>query len=100
MHKRGQLGIIEFQYLVVGFLIGLFGGLILVYLGTKKIIPFQIPIVCGSTLFFNKGKKAQLGPIEAKFFFIGFFLGIIVSLVLVLLGTKGILPFKIPLVCG
>ena len=97
MQKRGQLGMIEFQYFSVGFLIGLFGGFVLVLLGTKKIIPFKIPLVCGSTLFMKK--KGQLGPIEAKFFLMGFFLGAILSLVLVLLGTKGILPFKIPFVC-
>ena len=41
-------------------------------------------------------KKAQLGMIELKFFFIGLVVGLIVALVLVFLGTKGILPFKIP----
>jgi hypothetical protein len=97
MQKRGQLGLIEFQYFSVGFLIGLFGGFVLVFLGTKKIIPFKIPLVCGSTLFMNK--KGQLGPIEAKFFLIGFFIGIIISLVLVFLGTANILPFNIPFVC-
>lgn len=42
-----------------------------------------------------KNKKAQLGFIELKFFFMGLVLGIIVALVLVYLGTKGII-FKIP----
>lgn len=42
-----------------------------------------------------KNKKGQLGFIELKFFFIGLILGIIVALVLVYLGTKGII-FKIP----
>ena len=42
------------------------------------------------------GKKAQLGMIELKFFFIGLVVGIIIALVLVLLGTQGILPFSIP----
>ena len=41
-------------------------------------------------------KKAQLGMIELKFFFIGLVIGLIVALVVVFLGTKGILPFKIP----
>ncbi|MEK6950448.1 MAG: hypothetical protein AABX13_01870 [Nanoarchaeota archaeon] len=45
-------------------------------------------------------KKGQLGIIEFKYFMGGLILGIIIGLVLVLLGTKGILPFKIPLVCG
>ena len=41
-------------------------------------------------------RKAQLGAIELKFFIYGLVLGIIVGLVLVFLGTKGALPFKIP----
>ncbi len=96
MEKRGQLGIIEFQYFMVGFGIGLVAGLVLVLLGTKKILPFKIPFVCGS-VFLNK--KAQLGLIEAKFLMMGFFIGLIAGLVLVALGTTGVLPFKIPLVC-
>jgi uncharacterized protein YacL len=43
-----------------------------------------------------KNKKAQLGMIELKFFFIGLVIGLIVALVLVFLGSKGIIPFKIP----
>ena len=43
-----------------------------------------------------KSKKAQLGMIELKFFFIGLIIGIIIALVVVFLGTKGIIPFKIP----
>lgn len=46
------------------------------------------------------GKRGQLGWIEMKFFFLGLLIGFILGLVLVLLGTKGILPFKMPLVCG
>lgn len=45
-------------------------------------------------------KRGQLGIIEFKFFLYGLVFGIIVALVLVLLGTKGVLPFKIPLVCA
>jgi hypothetical protein len=44
-------------------------------------------------------KKAQLGWIEFKYFMTGLVIGIIIALILVLLGTKGILPFKIPFVC-
>jgi len=93
MEKRGQLGIIEFKYFLVGFLVGLFGGILLVFLGTKKILPFQIPVVCGS---FFMNKKAQLGAIEAKYFFIGFIIGLIAGFAVVYLGTVGVLPFKIP----
>ncbi len=98
MQKRGQLGLIEFQYFMAGFGVGLLGGLILTFLGTKKIIPFKVPVVCGTALF-TKNKKGQLGVIEMKCFMFGFIVGILGSLVLIFLGTKGILPFKIPLVC-
>ncbi|HLD72502.1 MAG TPA: hypothetical protein VJA23_02870 [Candidatus Nanoarchaeia archaeon] len=47
MQKRGQLGIIEFKYFMVGLIIGIVLGLVLVLLGSKGIIPFQIPLVCG-----------------------------------------------------
>ena len=45
---------------------------------------------------FLKTKKAQLGLIEFKYFMIGLIIGLIVGIVLVLLGTKGVLPFTIP----
>lgn len=98
MEKRGQLGIIEFKYAVGGFVVGLIAGFVLVLLGSKKVLPFEIPLVCGSILFANK--KAQLGAIEAKFAIIGFFIGLIVALVLVYLGSAGVLPFEIPWVCA
>lgn len=47
-----------------------------------------------------KSKRGQLGIIEFKYFMIGLIAGIIIALVLVYLGTVGVLPFKIPLVCG
>jgi len=45
--KRGQLGIIEFKYAVIGFIIGFILALVLVYLGSSGILPFEIPLVCG-----------------------------------------------------
>ena len=47
MNKRGQLGIIEFKYFIGGLIIGIIVALVLVLLGTKGIIPFKVPIVCG-----------------------------------------------------
>ncbi|MDO8655915.1 MAG: hypothetical protein Q7K45_01640 [Nanoarchaeota archaeon] len=47
MNKRGQLGIIEFKYFMVGLIIGIVVGLVLVLLGSKGVIPFKIPLVCG-----------------------------------------------------
>lgn len=47
MHKKGQLGIIEFKYFMVGLIIGIIVAFILVLLGTKGVIPFKIPLVCG-----------------------------------------------------
>jgi len=93
--KRGQLGIIEAQYAIGGFFVGLIAALVLVYLGTMKVLPFQIPVVCG----FLK-KKGQLAMIEFQYAIGGFVVGIIAGLVLVWLGTAKILPFAIPLVCG
>lgn len=105
MQKRGQLGIIEFKYFISGLIFGLLGGMLLTYLGTAKVIPFKIPAICGS-IFLNKEtlttlhKKGQLGIIEARYFMIGFVVGIIGAFVLTYLGTAGILGFKIPAVCG
>ncbi len=97
--KKGQLLGIEIHYFLLGFGLGLILSLVLVLLGSKKIIPFKIPVVCGWVLpFLNK--KAQLEILEAKEFFIGFAIGFIAGLILTYLGTIGILPFKIPLVCG
>lgn len=47
MDKRGQLGIIEFKFFIYGLFIGIILALILVFLGTVKVLPFQIPLVCG-----------------------------------------------------
>ncbi len=44
-------------------------------------------------------KRGQLGWIEIKFWLFGLIVGLIVSLVLVYLGSSGVLPFEIPLVC-
>jgi len=49
---------------------------------------------------FLKSKKAQLGIIEAKFFFIGLLIGIVLAMVLVFMANKGILiPFKLSFLC-
>jgi len=98
MNKKGQLGIIEFKYFMVGLLVGLVGGFTLIILGAKKVIPFKIPFVCGAMIPF-KNKKAQLAMIEFKYAIVGFFIGIVIALVLTFLGSQGILPFKIPFVC-
>lgn len=44
MNKKGQLGPIEFKFFIIGLIIGLVGALVLVYLGTKGILPFKIPV--------------------------------------------------------
>ncbi len=51
----------------------------------------------GDNMF--KNKKAQLGIIEFKFFFIGLIIGITVTIVLILLANKGILPFSMKFLC-
>ncbi|MEW5896671.1 MAG: hypothetical protein AB1668_03195 [Nanoarchaeota archaeon] len=100
--KKGQLGIIEFKYFMAGLFFGLIAGFVLILLGTKKVLPFQIPVVCGSIFSssFSRARKGQLGAIEFHYFIAGFFIGLILALVLVYLGTAGVLPFQIPLVCS
>ncbi len=44
-------------------------------------------------------KRGQLIQIEFHYFIVGFFIGLALGIVLVALGTKGIIPFKIPFVC-
>jgi len=43
-------------------------------------------------------KKAQLGIIEFKFAVIGFIIGVISTIVLIILSNNGVLPFKIPFI--
>lgn len=99
MQKRGQLGIIEGKYAIVGFIVGVLASFALVFLGTKEILPFKIPVVCGFLAPFFKNKKGQLVMIEFQYFMGGFIAGLIVGFVLVYLGSAGVIPFKIPLVC-
>ena len=47
MDKKAQLGIIEFKFFMFGLMFGVVLGLVLVYLGTASVIPFQMPLVCG-----------------------------------------------------
>jgi len=44
MNKKAQLGFIEFKFMLLGLVIGLVLGIVLVYLGTKGIMPFKIPV--------------------------------------------------------
>jgi hypothetical protein len=90
--KKGQLGVIEFKFFMIGLFIGIISGLALVFMGSKKIIPFQIPFVCG---FFKK-KKGQLMAIEFHFFLAGFVIGVVGAAVLVYLGRVDVIPFKFP----
>ncbi|MCK4589945.1 MAG: hypothetical protein KAT77_05875 [Nanoarchaeota archaeon] len=47
-----------------------------------------------------KSKKGQLGIIEAKFFFIGLLIGIVVAVAVIFMANKGILiPFKLSFLC-
>lgn len=47
----------------------------------------------------DMNKKGQLGAIEMKFFLIGLLIGMVIAVTLVVLSSKGILPFTIPWVC-
>ena len=46
MEKRGQLGIIEFKFFIMGLAIGIVAGLILVFLSTKGVIPNVLGFLC------------------------------------------------------
>ena len=47
MGKRGQLGLIEFKFFLIGLVIGLIIALVLVFLGNKEIIPNFLGFLCG-----------------------------------------------------
>jgi len=98
MDKRGQLGTIELKFFLYGMFVGLPAGFALVFLGTVKILPFSVPFVCPGLVKFMD-KKGQLGWIEFQYFLGGLAFGFVAALVLTFLGTAGILPFQIPLVC-
>ena len=44
--KRGQLGIIEFKFFMMGLVVGLVAGLVLVFLSSKGIIPGFLKFLC------------------------------------------------------
>ncbi|MBU1111717.1 MAG: hypothetical protein ABIG93_01355 [archaeon] len=45
MNKKGQLGIIELKFFLIGLAIGLVLALILVALMNSGIIPFKLPLI-------------------------------------------------------
>jgi len=47
MDKKGQLVGIEVHFLIIGLIVGFLLAMVLVYLGTAKILPFEMPFVCG-----------------------------------------------------
>jgi len=49
-----------------------------------------------------KFRKAQLGFIEMKFFFVGLIIGLVVGIVLIILSAKGVIPlgFIKTMACG
>jgi hypothetical protein len=48
MQKRGQLGLIEFRYFMIGLGIGIAIALVLVFLGSSEIIPVNFCSLVGS----------------------------------------------------
>ncbi|MBT4538824.1 hypothetical protein HOI26_05710 [Candidatus Woesearchaeota archaeon] len=46
MNKRGQLGIIEFKYFIMGLIIGLIIMFVLAGLSCNGVLPFKFPWVC------------------------------------------------------
>ncbi|HLC52266.1 MAG TPA: hypothetical protein VJI98_03430 [Candidatus Nanoarchaeia archaeon] len=47
MQKRGQLGLIEFRYFMIGLGIGIVLALVLVFLGSAEIIPVNFCSLVG-----------------------------------------------------
>ncbi len=48
MEKRGQLGLIEFRYFLIGLAIGIIVALVLVFLGSSGVIPINVCSLAGS----------------------------------------------------
>lgn len=46
MNKRGQLGIIEMKFFMIGLIIGLIIMFVLLGLSCSGVIPFKVPWVC------------------------------------------------------
>jgi len=46
MNKKAQLGLIEFKFLFIGFLIGIIVAAALMYLANKGILPFKLLFFC------------------------------------------------------
>ena len=46
--KKAQLGMIEFKFAVIGFILGIVIAVVLIYLANKGILPFKLGFVCPS----------------------------------------------------
>jgi uncharacterized membrane protein len=46
MNKKGQLGIIEFKFLIIGFVVGIILAMLFVYLANNGIIPLKMAFLC------------------------------------------------------
>ena len=44
--KKGQLGIIEAKFLIIGFVIGIVLAILLIYLANKGVLPFKLTFLC------------------------------------------------------
>jgi len=99
MEKRGQLGIIEAKFFLIGFFSGLVIGSVLLKLGVKKMLPWNlsVPFVCG--VFMPSNKKGQLIQLEWHFLWIGGVIGIIVSWVLMVLSRTKVIPVDLTFLC-
>ena len=82
----------------------MFNEKIKIFSSTRKSKIFGVPKIrrifqdIKSMKYFLYNKKAQLGIIEFKFAMIGFIVGIIFTIVIIILSKNGVLPFKIPFI--
>jgi len=46
MDKKGQLGWIEFKFMLIGFVVGILLAVVLIYLANSGILPFKLAFLC------------------------------------------------------
>lgn len=99
MEKRGQLGIIEAKFFLIGVISGLILGSVLLKLGAKKMLPWNlsVPFVCGA--FMPRDKKGQLIQLEWHFLWIGALIGMVLSWVLVFLSKTKVISLDLTFLC-
>tara|TARA_Y100000310_G_scaffold308649_1_gene351976 strand:- start:614 stop:781 length:168 start_codon:yes stop_codon:yes gene_type:complete len=45
-HKKAQLGILEFKWIIMGITLGIILAIAVIYMANKGILPFKLGFVC------------------------------------------------------